>query len=66
MKTFDLSPTASGTSRREFLRLAGQTVAASALATMTIPRCHAAENSTIKLGWSAAEDAAPVRSPTPW
>jgi predicted dehydrogenase len=37
------------TSRREFLRLAGQTAAVSALAGLTIPQCHAAENSTIKL-----------------
>ena len=49
MRTFDLSQTVPGTSRREFLRLAGQTVAATALATMIMPRCHAAENSTIKL-----------------
>ena len=36
-------------SRREFLRFAGQTVAASALVGMAIPYCHAAEDSTIKL-----------------
>jgi len=40
---------ASAPSRREFLRLTGSTVAASALAGWVIPHCHAAENSTIKL-----------------
>ncbi len=49
MSTIDKSPRSSTTSRREFLRLTGQTVAVSALASLAIPRCHAAENSTIKL-----------------
>ncbi len=35
--------------RREFLRMAGQTVAVSALAGMAVPYCHAAEDNTIKL-----------------
>jgi predicted dehydrogenase len=49
MSTIDKSPRSSTASRREFLRLTGQTVAVSALASLVIPRCHAAENSTIKL-----------------
>ena len=49
MSTFSKSPRPSTTSRREFLRLTGQTVALSALASLAVPRCHAAENSTIKL-----------------
>jgi len=36
-------------SRREFLELSGKATAASALAGVTVPYCHAAENSTIKL-----------------
>jgi len=36
-------------SRREFLKLSGSIAAASALAGVAIPRCHAAESSTIKL-----------------
>ena len=36
-------------SRRQFLKLAGQSAAASALAGVAVPRCHAAEDSTIKL-----------------
>jgi predicted dehydrogenase len=36
-------------SRREFLQRTGMVVAASALAGTAIPRCHAAENNTIKL-----------------
>jgi predicted dehydrogenase len=49
MKTFQQTSGSSSTSRREFLRLTGQTVAVSALATLAVPHCHAAENSTIKL-----------------
>jgi len=41
--------TAGSTSRRDFLKLSGGVAAASALAGVAIPRCHAAENSTIKL-----------------
>jgi len=36
-------------SRREFLELSGKATAASALAGVTVPYCHAAEDSTIKL-----------------
>lgn len=36
-------------SRRAFLKLSGGLAAASALAGVTIPHCHAAENNTIKL-----------------
>jgi predicted dehydrogenase len=36
-------------SRREFLKLSGGVAAASALAGVAIPHCHAAENNTIKL-----------------
>jgi len=36
-------------SRREFLRVAGSSAAASALAGVVVPHCHAAEDSTIKL-----------------
>jgi predicted dehydrogenase len=49
MTTFDQSSRLCKTSRREFLRLTGQTVAVSALASLAVPRCHAAENATIKL-----------------
>jgi len=36
-------------SRREFLKVAGTSAAASALAGVVVPHCHAAEGSTIKL-----------------
>ena len=36
-------------SRRDFLKLSGKTLAASALAGVAIPHCHAAEDNTIKL-----------------
>jgi len=36
-------------SRREFLKLSGGAAAVSALAGVAVPRCHAAEDSTIKL-----------------
>jgi len=36
-------------SRREFIKFSGAAAAASALAGVVIPRCHAAEDSTIKL-----------------
>ena len=49
MTTVDQSSGLCKTSRREFLRLTGQTVAVSALASLAVPRCHAAENATIKL-----------------
>lgn len=39
----------SSKSRREFLKLSGHLAAASALAGVAVPRCHAAGNSTIKL-----------------
>ena len=35
--------------RREFLRVAGQTVAVSALAGLSVPYCHAAEDGTIRV-----------------
>jgi predicted dehydrogenase len=42
--------TASGRkSRREFLKLSGKAAAASALAGVAVPHCHAAESATIKL-----------------
>jgi predicted dehydrogenase len=37
-------------SRREFLKLSGKAAAASALAGVAVPKCHAAGDSTIKLG----------------
>ena len=37
------------TSRREFLRWTGQTVAVSTLAGLAVPYCHAAQDSTIRL-----------------
>ena len=40
---------ANATSRREFLRWTGQTVALSTLAGMAVPHCHAAQDSTIQL-----------------
>jgi predicted dehydrogenase len=40
---------AMSTSRRQFLRVTGRVAAASALAGWAIPRCHASEQSTIKL-----------------
>ena len=39
----------SSPSRREFLRITGRAAAASALAGVAVPACHAAENNTIKL-----------------
>lgn len=39
----------SSKSRRDFLKLSGKTLAASALAGVAIPRCHAAEENTIRL-----------------
>ena len=36
-------------SRREFIKISGQAAAASALAGVAVPRCHAAHDSTIKL-----------------
>jgi len=38
-----------GKSRRQFLKTTGKVAAASALAGVMVPRCHAAEDSTIKL-----------------
>ncbi len=40
----------SSKSRREFLELSGSALAASALAGVTVPRVHAVEDSTIRLG----------------
>ena len=39
----------SAPSRREFMRITGRLAAATALAGVAVPRCHAAENNTIKL-----------------
>jgi len=41
--------TSDSKSRREFLKVAGGSAAASALAGVVVPHCHAAEDSTIKL-----------------
>lgn len=41
--------TSAKTTRRVFLQRTGQVAAASALATLVVPYCHAAEDSTIKL-----------------
>lgn len=49
MNTLDKSSGSGQRSRREFLRRTGQAVAVSALASLAVPRCHAAENSTIRL-----------------
>jgi predicted dehydrogenase len=49
MTTSDPKKTVRSRSRREFLKLSGRVAAASALAGVAVPRCHAAENSTIKL-----------------
>ena len=49
MSESDRKVFAGSKSRREFLELSGRTVAASALAGVAVPYCHAAENSTIKL-----------------
>ena len=43
------SPPNSSTTRRTFLKVSSQTAAASVLAGMAVPVCHAAEDSTIKL-----------------
>ena len=49
MTTADPQKPPRSESRREFLRVAGGTAAASALAGVVVPHCHAAEDSTIKL-----------------
>ena len=49
MKTSVSPPAAAASSRREFLRRSGQTVAATALAGVLVPHVHAAEDATIKL-----------------
>jgi predicted dehydrogenase len=50
MNTPDPQERLSGSkSRREFLKVAGGSAAASALAGVVVPHCHAAEDSTIKL-----------------
>jgi len=49
MSTSDRKTNTGSSSRREFLKLSGKAAAASALAGVAVPRCHAAENSMIKL-----------------
>jgi predicted dehydrogenase len=49
MSTPDSKKTVQARSRREFLKFSGRVAAASALAGIVVPRCHAAESSTIKL-----------------
>ncbi len=49
MSASDPKNVSSPKSRREFLKLSGQVAAASALAGVVVPRCHAAGDSTIKL-----------------
>lgn len=49
MSVPDPNPGKPWQSRREFLKDSGRLVAASALAGVAVPRCHAAEDSTIKL-----------------
>ena len=49
MSTSHSHPASESKSRREFLKLSGQVAAASALAGVAVPRCHAAGDSTIKL-----------------
>jgi len=65
MRAPDLKLPSDSASRREFLKASGRLAAASALAGVAVPRCHAAENSTVKLalvgcggrGTGAAADA---------
>jgi predicted dehydrogenase len=49
MKTPDPKPSAGSPSRREFLKTTSKLAAAGAFAGMVVPRCHAAEGSTIRL-----------------
>jgi predicted dehydrogenase len=49
MKTSIPCPEFNGASRRDFLRVAGQSAAVTALAGVIVPHVHAAEQSTIKL-----------------
>jgi predicted dehydrogenase len=49
MSTSKPNASSGSKSRRGFLKLSGHLAAASALAGVALPRCHAAENSTIKL-----------------
>jgi len=49
MNESDRKAFAGSRSRREFLKLSGKAAAASAVAGVAVPRCGAAENSTIKL-----------------
>jgi predicted dehydrogenase len=49
MQSRTLSTTGSSASRREFLKLSGRLTAASALAGLAVPACHAAESNTLKL-----------------
>jgi predicted dehydrogenase len=49
MSTSDINASSGSKSRRDFLKLSGHLAAASALAGVAVPRCYAAENSTIKL-----------------
>ncbi len=44
-----VSDSPANTSRRQFLQRSGQVATASALAGMVVPKCHAAEDATIKL-----------------
>ncbi len=49
MSTSKPNASSGSKSRRDFLKFSGHLAAASALAGVAVPRCHAAENSTIKL-----------------
>ena len=49
MSSSDGNGVSGSKTRREFLRFSGQAAAASALAGVAVPRCHAAEDATIKL-----------------
>lgn len=49
MSAFRPTQSSRGNSRRDFLKLSGSAAAASVLAGVAVPHCHAAENSTIKL-----------------
>ena len=49
MSASDPKKSRGASSRREFLKLQGKVFTASALAGLAVPRCHAAQNNTIKL-----------------
>ena len=57
--------TSSGTTRRTFLQNTGRVAAAGALASMVVPKVHAAEDNTIRnRARSGAADAAAARPTT--